>query len=223
MDWTESEWGDLRLTVAMTTTGFVSSTVAVALAHLTCRLASLGIRVDVAMSEIVDVASARREIVKAALENEATHIFWLDGDIVVDADDVLHLLDHRHLRVVSGLYRKRSIPYPPVVLDINGDGKFRPKYNFDPLGITQIGGAGMGLAVVETDIYREMSKHYGDDFWYVFDPELGEDLYFFRRLWEMGIPVWLDSVCRGAHETRRLITCENGWIPEAAILDDGRR
>lgn len=219
----DDDWADLRLTVAMTTTGFVSSTVAIALAHLTCRLSSLGIRTDIAMSEIVDVASARRALVSAALEADATHILWLDGDIVVDAGDVLHLLGHRDLRVVSGLYRKRAIPYPPVVLDISDDGKFRAKYNFDPLGLTQIGGAGMGLVVVETDVYREMSKHFGDDHWYVFDPEMGEDLYFYKRLWEMGIPVWLDSVCRGGHETRRLITCENGWIPEAAVLDDGRR
>lgn len=221
----EADYSDLEVVLALTTPGFVSSHVAAGLAYVFGTLLGKGISTQVMVSDIVDVASARRKLTDAALQTTATHIMWLDGDILVDASGVLHLLAQRQ-RVIGGIYRKRTFPHEPVVMDyaphFRGNG-FTPKWNFDLNGLTQVGGMGQGCLLVELDVYREMSKHFGDDLWYVFEPDLGEDLWFFKRLAEMGIPAYLDGLVRCGHQTMHTVTVESEWAAGATVLEDERR
>ena len=53
---------------------------------------------------------ARNEACKKALEIGASHLFFIDSDIVVPSDGVLRLLRH-NVPLISGVYCRRS---PPV-------------------------------------------------------------------------------------------------------------
>jgi hypothetical protein len=208
-----------NVVIALTSTGHVSSNVAAGLAFTFGTLLVSGIPTSIMVSDMMDVASARRMLVETALnKGDATHIMWLDSDILVEPEGVLRLI-RSDKRVIGGLYRRRSFPCDPLVFDLTDKG-FVQKRDFNPTGVNQVGGMGQGCLLVDLSVYREMSEHFGDDHWYVFGPDLGEDFWFFKRLAEMGIPVYLDATVRCGHEATRVIAVEDNWVPH--VLSDGR-
>lgn len=196
---------DPHVVIALPTTGIVSSTVAVGWAFMFGKMLGVGVRTEIMCSNLGDVATARRELVKLALDTEATHVFWLDADILPEPDAALRLLEDDE-RVIGGLYRKRGFPYEPVVCSFDEEADMFKSFSaFDPEGVTEVGGMGHGCLLVETSVYREMAAYFEDDRWYVFDPDLGEDLYFCKRLRALGVSVWLDARVRCSHEMTTVI------------------
>lgn len=153
-----------------------------------------------------DIARSRNELVRTSLETDPTYLMWLDGGIVVPSEAVIRLASH-DLPVVGGVYQHKVSPHGPVLYDLDPFAPLGPM----PCGDipVRVDGMGMGCVLVAADLYRQMAKRYEDERWYVMTEDEGEDVWFFRRLKEMGIAVHVDPVIRCGHVREQIVTSED--------------
>lgn len=149
-------------------------------------------------------AKARNMIIKQALDNDCTHVLFVDDDMELPADALTRLLAH-NVDGVLGLYLMRNYPHFPVAFDrkfANGFNKFL--YLEEKVqGLIEITNGGLGCALIKTDVFRAMP--HPKDVWVT----LGEiekdgwcdDVSFFNRYHEAGFKLYLDTEVRCGHLT----------------------
>lgn len=141
---------------------------------------------------------------------DPTHVMWFDSDQTMPSDTVARLLSHQKA-VVGGLYHQRRPPFHPVAYDFLDDGT---GYGMklidlpdDPKGLVKVDGLGLGCTLVRLDVYLAMAEHFGDASWHQLSPGHGEDVFWFRRLRDMGVDdVWLDCDLRAGHVRREVVS-----------------
>lgn len=139
---------------------------------------------------------ARNQIVKEFLETDATHLLFVDQDMVVPQDALDRLLKH-DLPVVSGLYFLKQWPHPLCAFDLGPPFKLLEEYERDAL--QQVDGVGMGCCLIRRDVLVAMAQRYRRPNWFQINLTTGEDVWFCRRLKKMGIPVHLDASVECLH------------------------
>jgi hypothetical protein len=147
-------------------------------------------------------ARNRNTMIKAALDNNFTHIFFLDDDCIPRPDVLKKLLVH-NVDIVTGLYLMRSHPHHPIIFDESyTDGTCRFSF-LTPgrKGLVEIVNTGLGAALIKTDVFRRMS----DDLPWI---RLGQcekdhwcdDIDFFNRARDKyGFKLWCDLECPVGH------------------------
>jgi hypothetical protein len=147
-------------------------------------------------------AHGRNLVIDAAIENEFTHILFIDDDCFPSPDSLLRLLEN-DVDIVSGLYLTGSYPHAPIVFDVMDErGASGPIYLTDDMrGLVPIKAAGLGFLLVKTEIFKKLEKPY---------IRLGEldaeqwcdDIGFFKRVNDAGIRSYCDlNVCIGHAKT----------------------
>ncbi len=171
------------------------------------------------------VAEARNETVARALsieneDREVTHLFWIDDDVIVPRTALLQLLRH-HRPIASGVYFTRAEPGEPLIFPNAGGGTLE----FIPDQAYEVWGHGMGLTLIETEVYRKMQRELdlgtdscGYPAWYkttggedckvnnqILDAGGTEDLYFLDRASQLGISGFVDTSANafGWHHERK--------------------
>ncbi len=181
------------------------------------------------------VAEARNETVARAIsiqntstDVEVTHLFWIDDDVIIPRTALLQLLRHRR-PVASGVYFTRAEPGEPLIFPGSGSGTAE----FIPDRAYEVWGHGMGLTLVEMQVYQRMqvgmnlgTDRYGYPQWYkttggedafVKDGILQgvgtEDLYFLDKIRGLGLSGFVDTSANafGWHHERKT----NKGYPEA--------
>lgn len=165
------------------------------------------------------VAEARNECVKQALDIDTkhpcvriSHIFWIDDDVVLQAGALVTLLKHKK-QIVSGVYFTKSAAEEPLIFD----APFSGTAPFVPGEFREVWAHGMGLTLVELDVYKRMQKEldlgvdqYDIPAWYRAGTPVGEDpqarfgsedLHFLSVAHDLGIPAYIDASkeCFGWH------------------------
>lgn len=150
------------------------------------------------------VTMARNEIAMTALnlyrEGKVTHLWFIDDDMVIPQGTIRKLID-RKVDVVGSLYFGRNLQ--PIIFDI----PFRMRHVAPRTGIHQVDGMGCGSTLIHCSVLEKMSLRYGDSYWFnnsVVPSDkgpmyLGEDVHFFMRLHEMGIPCYVDCDASVGH------------------------
>lgn len=131
-----------------------------------------------------------------------SHVWWLDDDIMPEEDTLERLLAWEK-PVVSGLYYAQECI--PIAYDIQPKASrvdpVKYRTDFPREGLVQVDGAGFGCLLMETSVLNEMYEKQKSTQWFQTPPnmpeidfpgEVGEDIFFFQRLKEMDIPVYLD-------------------------------
>jgi hypothetical protein len=136
------------------------------------------------------VDHARNQIVKEFLQSDASHLLFVDQDMVVPQDTLDRLLKHE-LPVVSGLYFLKQWPHPLCAFDLDPEFRLLEEYAKDQL--QQVDGVGMGCCLIRRDVFIAMYRRYRKGNWYNTTLANGEDVHFCRRLLAMGVPVHLDA------------------------------
>jgi len=142
------------------------------------------------------LSTAREQLVEDALKAGASHLLFVDSDMVVPPDLVSRLLKHAK-PVVSALYYMRQPPYGPVACE-------QPMAKWTPISHELAGGKGLlkvwcvgfGACLINAHVLRALRGSRGDPMFDFYGRE-GEDIFFARRCQEAGIGVWLDrdTVC----------------------------
>jgi hypothetical protein len=153
------------------------------------------------------VDAARNELARDSLRH--THTLWLDDDMEWPSDLLQRLLAHGK-PVVGANYFRKEPPYDTAA------GNFAASDVLEvvplerlPAGLAKVDCLGMGATLVENQVFRNMRGRFGDELYFRSD-QMGEDVWFFNRLRQMGVPAYLDCSIVCGHRTGRTVT-EKDW------------
>lgn len=131
------------------------------------------------------VPLGRNQCVGAALAMKATHLLFLDTDMVFPADTLKRLLAHEK-DIVGASYSKRSAPFHP--LTITEEGKLEPIAS----GLRRVKLLPTGCLLIRLGVFDKLSAPY-------FNLETeggqlrGEDYYFCEHARAAGFELWCDG------------------------------
>lgn len=159
---------------------------------------------------------ARNKLVEEATRAKASHIFFLDSDMIVPADTLTKLLSRR-LPVVAGNYTYGSFTYGSFsagVVSVARNKRPDGRLDFIPLSDLTAGlysrpgmVVGTGCMLIEMSVFSKLEKPYfkvtADENGEMIEPE---DYYFCKKLDEAGIPVALDCDIKCYHIKEGIFT-----------------
>lgn len=142
---------------------------------------------------------------------------WVDSDIVL-TKEVLKMLwdtaDKTSRPIVSGVYfiskqNEGSLMMPMPVL-FNEGGSVYEQQHLHPLPrnqVVRIDNAGFGLVIMHKSVIKALKDKFGEDFWFAENNEsgekfIGEDIAFFRKVREAGVPVHANTAALVKHMKR---------------------
>ena len=161
------------------------------------------------------VSRSRNTITANFLATDATHLLWLDSDLIFSPEHVKRLLSHGK-DIVCGFYPKKA--QGPLQWVCNAlDGAPAP---VQPDGLQEIKYGGTGFMLIARTVFEQMIERYGAEIGYIADESkrqeydfwsvgvyqfpdgtrrfLSEDWFFCQRWRDMGGKVWGDTkiVCK---------------------------
>lgn len=153
------------------------------------------------------LTESRSRLVVEAINWEADYMLCLDADHVFPRDSLVRLLTHG-LLVVGCNYARRADPTSPTASRLKDDGTkelvWTTQETAERGDLEQVAHLGLGLTLIDMKtfaILEHKALEAGlEHFWPLFriDPapdgiaSIGEDVLFFQKLRDAGIPVVLD-------------------------------
>ena len=186
----------MKLMVAVPTTDYVHAEFMTCLVGLIQKLTKDGVEVVPRIVSGTLVYVARNRLAQEAINNNFTHILWLDSDMTFGPDIVDDLL-FCGKDMVCGAFVSRRPQYKPCVYsDISDPGNMKPVESFgtEPFRVD-----GCGFATVLTT--TELLKAVWNKFDTCFRPteKYGEDLAFCDRVKQIGREIWCEPTVRQGH------------------------
>lgn len=136
---------------------------------------------------------SRHNMVVKALELNATHILWIDSDMIFPAETAEMLL-RWEVPIVGCNCVRRTRPYLPTAKSKDHKHVWNSPEKADRGGIESVAAMGFGVTLVETQVYRDIEPP-----WFVvsFDPEknfwIGEDVSFYMKAVDAGFQPYVDN------------------------------
>lgn len=157
----------------------------------------------------------RNRLTMMAIEWGATHLLWLDADIVLPPDGLMKMIKH-NMPVVGALCFQKVSPYRPVIYLKSPKYKNVHVFCEDyPKGLMEVHRTGTGALLVKSEVVKNIEYP-----WFRFrDDELhpgkmlGEDLYFCERAQEAGYRIYVDTKIIAKHLRTEGYT-ETHWLNE---------
>lgn len=151
-----------------------------------------GIVSDILVKQTCDIVSSRTWLVREAIKKGATHILFVDSDMLFPKDALTRLLSHDK-DIIGGLYNKRQFPL---------EGTHQPLIEKpEPTtGLLRCLSIATGLMLIKLSIFEKMPEP-----WFSFgrDAEgklvLGEDVWLCRTAQDAGFEVWADPSIKVGH------------------------
>ena len=151
----------------------------------------------------VKTAEARNMLVEKAIEEDCTHILFLDADHIVTSDLLPCLLGNADSTVVSGLVVKRDGSSSQVGFINRDDGYF---FNvlFPTDGLSyEVDACGFGCTLIDLSIFKDIDEPYFKDVMYR-DPEgklrqRRSDMEFCREVKALGKDIRIDTRAKIGH------------------------
>jgi hypothetical protein len=152
------------------------------------------------------LTESRNRLVAEAIHWEADYMLWMDADHVFPRDALLRLLSHNML-VVGCNYARRCDPTAPTASRLNGDKKelvWTTKKTAARGDMEQVAHLGLGLCLIDMRVYglleQKAIEEGKEHFWPLFRFDMaedgigaiGEDVLFFQKLRDAGIPIVMD-------------------------------
>jgi hypothetical protein len=159
-------------------------------------------QIEVFMVSCSLLTESRNLLVMEALNAEADYMLWMDADHVFPRDALLQLLSH-NLPVVGCNYARRHSPTAPTASIVDDEGArlvWTTKGKADEGLIEEVSHLGLGLCLMDMRVFVALDSHCDGNFWPLFriDPTedgikfVGEDVFFFKKIRDAGIPVHCD-------------------------------
>lgn len=129
---------------------------------------------------------ARNSLVRLAIENNQTHIFFMDTDQTFLPESVRLMCEvfeaNPDIDACTGLYTWKKAPFTPHIYGGYHDGKFQSAAQFPLDKIFEVDAAGTGILMLNLDVFKRTEYP-----WFKFEFNndgsfrFGEDLYFFQK------------------------------------------
>lgn len=131
------------------------------------------------------VALGRNQCAAAALLAKATHLFFLDTDMVFPTNTLVRLLQHDK-DIVGAVYSQRAAPFHPLGVTKEGEHKHVTR------GLHAMKIIPTGCMLIRMSVFSKIPKPWFNT---VADGEqlLGEDYFFCDQARRAGFEVWCDG------------------------------
>lgn len=183
----------MKILIAIPAFDYIHTEFAKSLTALIQRLYQDGVQADVKFITGTLVYAARDRLASHAIQNNYSHVLWLDSDMVFD-DELLYDLQFAHKDFVSGIARARRSPYCSCLFS---DLQRIQRIEEYPTDTFRVAGCGFACVLIKTDILRAVKERYNTCFLPMSD--LGEDLAFCQRASELGYPIWAEPAAKVGH------------------------
>lgn len=156
------------------------------------------------------VANQRESLASEAIKDGATHILWLDSDMMFPKTICETLLSYS-IPIIACNYSTRALPLKSVAYtSLNNWDSFLDK---DIEGVVEVEGVGFGCVLTSTSIFENIFKP-----WFPItydsasDCYLGEDMNFCIRARDAGYQIYVD--CDASRGIFHVGSTAFGWIPK---------
>lgn len=170
-------------------------------------LAVSGIAFDVFINNGTLVHVARDKIACKAINEEYTHVLWLDADMIFSPNILDDLMDCRK-DFVTGIAHSRRKPFTSCIFTSLGENgrfdRFEGQYPSSPF---EIAGCGFACVLISVEILKAVQIRYRTCFLPL--PEWGEDLAFCKRARDLGYHIFADPAVRLGHIGHEVIWPED--------------
>ena len=179
-----------KIAICMPTREQMHSRCAFSLYNLSKALSNAGIEHSLFLSPGTLIANQRHELVKAAQAWEATHVLFIDSDIVFRPNHVIDLLNFNE-SIVGAAYSKRIEPVISTAWHKIDDWSTHVKLQEQTDSHIQVEAMALGFCLIELSVFDKLDLP-----WFILGFKdgqyTGEDIEFFRNCKNNNIPVWLD-------------------------------
>lgn len=182
-------------------------------------------------------ARNRNHLIELCLQNDCTHIFFVDDDVVLPKNTLNLLLENADKDIVTGLYLKRNFPHHPIIFDVSLAGG-ECGYHFlkdGENGLIPIVNCGLGCCLIRREVFDIMqpdcppSGKKNPPTWI----RLGEcevdhwcdDIGFFNRARTYGFKLWCDLRVQCGHFASVIVRPEykdGKWMTSYDTNGEGR-
>ena len=131
------------------------------------------------------VAFGRNQCVTAALLAKATHLLFLDTDMIFPLNTLSRLLAHQK-DIIGAVYSQRAAPFHPLGVMKSGEHKHVPR------GVHPMAMIPTGCLLIRTHVFEKLSKPWFNTI-AAGDSLLGEDYFFCHNAIAAGMEIWCDG------------------------------
>lgn len=150
---------------------------------------------------------ARDRLAQHAVNNEFTHVLWLDSDMVFDGHLLEDLTISGEKDMVCGLFISRHYPFLSCVF-----ASLDPVERIEIVEWTdafRVAACGFGCVLMKTEVLKAvMVNNHGKCF--VPEQKMGEDCAFCKRATDLGFEIWCEPSARVGHVASIVIWPEDG-------------
>lgn len=186
-----------RLLIAVPCTDYMHADFVTSLMKLTGHLQREGINHTVEIVPGTLVYIARDRLACKAVNENFTHILFIDSDMVFD-EYIVETMRFSDKDFVCGTFQSRRTPYGSCIYSSLKPLEKVKNYGLQPF---KVKGCGMACTMISTEILKDVQARFGT----CFNPEIfdgikyGEDLAFCWRANNIGAEIWCDPAVRVGH------------------------
>jgi hypothetical protein len=137
---------------------------------------------------------AREDIVKNAIDNGFTHVFFLDSDMNPPSN-IINKLVEQDKDIISGMAFKRVFPFEPCFYDKieeTSEGKCLRIYrDWEKDSLIEVVGVGMACCLIKIEVFKKLYETI-DKIYFPRD-ETGEDIGFCQLATRAGYKIYVDT------------------------------
>lgn len=186
----------MKLMIAVPTTDYVHVDFMKSLVELTQELTRRRIAYSVEIVAGTLVYIARNRLACKAVNENFTHVLWLDSDMVF-SEQILEDLMFCGKDMVCGAFVSRRPPYTPCIYSKLEPGGRVEKITEFGLNAFRVQGCGFACVLTSVDVIKDVQYQYGTCFNPT--PDYGEDLAFCDRVRSVGREIWCEPTARCGH------------------------
>ena len=185
----------MRLLIAIPTTDYIHADFINSLCGLTTELNRRRIAYEVGLQTGTLVYIARNRLANKAVNENFTHVLWLDSDMVFNPQ-ILDDLMFCEKEMVCGAFVSRRPPYSPCVYSSIKKNEIEKVKDFGTKPF-RVDGCGFACVLTTTELIQAVQLKFGT----AFQPTdyYGEDLAFCWRVGQIGREIWCEPTARCGH------------------------
>lgn len=151
-----------------------------------------------------DCAKARNEIAKQSIENNYDYVFMVDSDIILPSSAIIELMKCKSDIALGWYFRKKTQSDQTIIFnfgkDFNDDNciKGDTMQNHIP-DIIDVKGGGLGIALIKTNVFKDIDYPYFRFVTYKDNTVLSEDLYFCVNARDKNKTIKCNPLVKGVH------------------------
>lgn len=161
------------------------------------------------------IANNRNKIVEQALVYGASHVMFLDDDVMPRPEVIYQLLKHNK-DIVMALQLRRNFPHYPLVFEERLPDNLYKIYTLkdNERGLIKVVGGGLGAVLINIEVFKKLERP-----WFrlgeLVPDQISEDTGFYNRAIEAGFEVYCDLDCSVGHVASMIVRAQrtNGiWV-----------